>query len=136
MSVDVSWWDEKKSIVYYKFSHDWKWDELYPELEKAIAMEISANHRVDVILDLDLGFKFPPNAISQVMSIAKKQPPNLHLSVFVSNQRYIKSLLDVVQKLSPTAKNFYRFAGSVDEAVAIIYESRQIADEGGKVPEM
>jgi hypothetical protein len=52
MPVTADWYDLNRTIVLYTIEGKWTWDELYPEYEKAIAMEKAQPHRVDVIIDM------------------------------------------------------------------------------------
>lgn len=126
MTVTVRWLDEQQTIVLYELSEDWTWSELYPAFEQALDMEHSVQHRVDVILELPPLLGIPPNAVSNIINIAQKQPANLRLSVFLTRRGYIKALLNVAAHLSPTVHDFYRFAETVDDAVALIEHDREI----------
>lgn len=122
--VTVRWFDEGHSIVVYDFAESWSWNDLYPAFEQALEMQHSVTHRVDVILEFPSLVGIPPNAISNLVSISKKQPDNLHLSVFLTRASLISAILRVASNLSPVARDYYRTAKTLDEALAIIQDDR------------
>ncbi len=87
-------------------------------------MEHSVTHRVDVIVDLRDVKRLPPNVISKVVTIARQQPDNLYLSVFVSESRFIRALMRVTKGLSAQVRQSYRLANSIEQALLLIQQER------------
>lgn len=125
MPIRVYWEDETRTIVYYDFEGVWTWDELYTAFYQAIAMENSVCHRVDVILDMRQSGRLPANALLHVKNIADKQPPNIGLSVFVTNNAFVASLYTVAIKVYGKIAHYFRLAATLEEARDMIAAARQ-----------
>jgi len=125
MSVDVNWADEARTIVRYSFAGMWNWDEFYIALDRALEMENSVSHRVDVVADLRRSERIPSDALSHVQIIARKQPANLQLSVFVTNSLFARALLGVLRPISKTVSNHYRIVPDLERAYTEIQADRR-----------
>lgn len=127
MPVSVSWYDDAKTIVWYDFQGKWTWDELYPEFERALEMERSVGHRVDVILDFRDTHSVGANALAHLKRIADRQPDNIGLSVFVTQNQFMKKLYDIGTSFYKPIGHYFRVVPTVDDALAVIYKEREEA---------
>ena len=123
MAVKVYWENDEKTIIRYDFEGHWTWDDLYPEYDRAIKMEKSVDHCVDVILDMRESQSIPLSAITHVRSIAGKQPDNVGLSVLVTTNRAILTLYNVGMKIDKNIAKYFAAASTIEEAYALIAEA-------------
>jgi len=130
MPVKAYWLDEsKKDIVQYDFEGKWTWDEFYPIYEEALRMEKAQPHRVDVILDFQRSGKVPPNALTHIKGITDKQPDNIGLSIFVTQNRFFNVMYDVAIKFYPKTKRYFVISETIEEAHNIIIKDRETEKE-------
>ena len=123
--VNVYWVDEAKTIVRYDFDGKWTWDDLYPAYNKAIEMETSVTHRVDVILDMTNSKTLPANVLMHMKNISDKQPENIGLSIFVSDSRFINSMYKVGTRFYSKIEYYFRVAPTIEDAMTMIEDARQ-----------
>jgi hypothetical protein len=124
MTVTVSWYDPDHTIVHYCIQNGWNWETFYPALEKALQMEFSVSHRVDVIVQLPDSVNMPPSVITHIGSIARQNPPNLHKTVFVSSNQLAKMFISLAKNISPIAAQNYTFVDNIEEALTFIQTDR------------
>src|SRR5687767_15951584 len=125
MSIVVDWYDSQKRLMLYVFSGKWTWSEFYDVYHKAVAMENSVPHRVDVVIDIRQSAIPPTNVLLNMKYIADNQPPNIGLSVVVSASPLIRSLYEVAHKFHRPIGDYFRVAATMGEAFAMIAELRQ-----------
>jgi len=125
MPIEVVWADQEKTIVQYTFTDKWTWAEFYPALQQALEMETSVTHRVDVIVDMRNSPIIPSNALSNIKIIANKQPPNLRLSVLVSANALVSTLLNLAGRLNQNIARDYRMVATMEEAHKRIQQDRE-----------
>lgn len=124
MTVHLDWFDDDHTILIYQLETNWNWDTFYPAFQRALELEQAAAHRVDVIIHMPPTFRLPPSAITNLLSIARKQPANVSLSVFVTSSTMVQSFYEVARRLSPTIAKDYRFADSLQAAHQHILDDR------------
>ncbi|MEO8606838.1 MAG: hypothetical protein ABI690_03095 [Chloroflexota bacterium] len=124
MPVRVYGEDETHTLVHYDFEGNWTWDELYPAYYQAIEMEKSVSHRVDVILDMRQSKKIPSNALMHIKNISDKQPPNIGLSVIVTNSAFLASMYKIGVQFYAKIGHYFFLTTSLDEARQMIAKSR------------
>jgi hypothetical protein len=134
MPVNVYWEDADKSIVRYDFEASWTWDELYAAYYEAIAMETSVTYRVDVILDMRRSNRIPANALLHVKNLSEKQPPNIGVSIFVTTNTFIISMVNMAIKAYKKIAFYFRLVNTLESAHEIIATARQRVPEGKLSP--
>jgi len=131
MAVRVYWEDELQTIVRYDFEGKWTWEELYPVYDQAIAMETSAPHRVDIILDMRRSLGVPSNALSHLKNISDKQPANVGASIFVTESKFLLALYNVGCKFYYKIPHYFQVVPTIEAAHEMIAKLRM---ELKKVP--
>jgi hypothetical protein len=129
MAVEVCWYDDDETIILYSFSPNWTWAEFYPVFEKALAMEHSVDHRVDVILDYQVPYMIPPGLIDNLRVIVAKQPPNLHVSVLVTRQYVAVMMFRAMGNIIPILRSHFRIVATLPEALALIERDRRQTEQ-------
>lgn len=134
MPVRAYWEDETHTLVHYNFEGNWTWDELYPAYYQAIEMEKSVPHRVDVILDMRQSKKIPSNALMHIKNISDKQPPNIGLSVLVSNSAFLASMYRIGVQFYSKIGHYFFLTTSMEEAYTMIAKARETAKKDKVTP--
>src|SRR5574337_711770 len=125
MPVSADWYDSKQEIVLYVFEGRWTWDELYATYNKAIAMEKSVPHRVDVLLDMLNSKAVPANALLHVKNISNKQPDNLGLTVIVTPNAFVRALYNAGAQFYKGIAHYFRVVPTMEEALQMIADDRK-----------
>lgn len=120
MPIDVFWLNDEKTMLQYDISGSWTWDDLYPKYYEALEMERSVSHFVDIVIDLRESKSIPPNVLTHIKNITDKQPENVGLTVIVSDNRFIKMLMDMGVKAYSKIGQYFRVATTLDEAMQLI----------------
>ncbi|MEO1444574.1 MAG: hypothetical protein AAFV33_29545, partial [Chloroflexota bacterium] len=103
------------------------WQDLHTALDAALKMIEGETHRVDLIVRMQGTVKVAPNAMSELLTLAKYHPQNLTLMVFITVSTTFLSLYNVISRVSNHAKAFYRLTDSKSGALQIIKDDRDNA---------
>jgi hypothetical protein len=125
MPVTADWYDLDKTIVLYTIEGKWTWDELYPEYEKALAMEKAQPHRVDVVIDMTASTHLPMSVLTHMRHISDKQPANIGLTVIVTQNPMVNTLYQVGCKVHSNIQRYFVITRTMDEALTMIAEERK-----------
>jgi hypothetical protein len=124
MGVQIHWDNPQKTTLRYDFTGRWTWDEFYAAYDVAKPMMMSVTHKVDFILNSsdDVSRRYtPPNAMTHMLSIARKALPNAGKCVSVNNgSAFRRVLLTMVTKVNPKIAEVYVFAKTLEEARAML----------------
>lgn len=125
MPVTADWYNLDKTIVLYTIEGKWTWDELYPEYEKAIAMEKAQPHRVDVIIDMTASTHLPVSVITHMRHISDKQPENIGLTVIVTQNPMVNAMYQVGCKVHGNIQRYFVIVRTMDDALTMIADERK-----------
>lgn len=123
MSVQIVWDNNEKTIIRFIFEGKWTWEEFYPTHYKAIDMVKSVTHRVNVIVDMRKGVSTPANVLMHIKNISDKQPPNVGLSVIVTDSSFIHSLHRIGVKFYHKIGRYFSVADNLEAAYVKITQS-------------
>jgi hypothetical protein len=124
MPVQVRWYDDAQTIVLYEIEGNWTWDELYPEYRRAIQMEKSVPHRVDVLIDVRRSGRLPLNVLTHMKNFSDRQPENIGLSVVISQSQFIRALYQAGCRFYSGIGRYFSVAPSTEAALGMIAAAR------------
>lgn len=87
MAIKVFWDNFNHTAVRFEFSGNWSWNSFRHQLQQAISMIQSVDHRVDVILNTGNAKNTPSNMVGQFASIIPYIPENCGAIMFVGQAR-------------------------------------------------
>lgn len=129
MSYKVNWYDDAHSIVHVITEGVNTWDELHTKYDEVFEIVQAAARRADVIMEARNGMP-AGNPLPHLQKVIAKGARVSTLGVFVvisarRMERFTESAVDIAGMLTGVAvPEFVRFAGSIDEALAIIEQDR------------
>ena len=125
MSIEVSWDNADKTIIYTKVTGSWTWEEMYAVSEKSIDMRRSVKHPVGSIVDFREAKGLPGGAISHAKNIVRKQEGHSGTTVFVGCNFASMSLWNVLMNVYGffIQNQDFQFATSLCEARTYLQDS-------------
>lgn len=129
MSIPVSWFNDEKTIIQYKFDGRWGWDDLYKAIDEAVVLLDSVSHRVDIMLDLTKSESVPSlnaNGLKYVANAPTTTHPNMGIFVMVGMKPFIRISFDIFSRMYPRATRQYRLANTVEDAINVIAKDRAV----------
>jgi hypothetical protein len=127
MAIRYYWQDDEKTLIRYELEGSWTWDELYGVLYEALQEIQAVGHRVDAIIDLRNTNNVPGAGLTNLKRISELNPSNSELSVFVTSSAFLRSLYEMGSRIHQGVARHYRIVPTMDEAEALIAESRRVA---------
>ena len=134
MGIHTAWQDDSQSTIYMQFEPEWNWEDLYAALEQADTLLVSVPHRVDLIIDLRDGLRIPGDfkTIARDLLANPEPRPNEGTKVVIGANGFMKMLYNGMRKLyaHKLGERGLLFAGSLEEAAAMIAQSRLNGSNG------
>ena len=126
MPVHIDWENEAHTVVRMELIGDWTWKEVYDGSEIGYTLLESADHVVNVIIDLSKSTGLPLLALTHARNMIPRRHPRTGLTVFVGANELFLTLWRIFSsayKQYAHSKDF-SFARDVEEAYAI-FAARQ-----------
>jgi hypothetical protein len=120
MGVTVDWYDERQTIVLYKFVGKWGWEEFHQCWNWVNDQMNQTAHPVSVLMDLSASNHVPADALVHMRSVS--QQVNKHYSgatAFVGTGALGKVYYSLMSRLSPQMVEKFRlfFVDTIEEAI-------------------
>jgi len=122
MSIAVNWYNDDKTIIYWKFAGKWDWNEYAEAQDVSNAMLDTVDHTVDVIGNVQESPSLPANALSVYRSNLSSAHPNTGLIVLVGASMFVEQMVRLLKQMfrNKVAGTNFEFAKSDEEALALI----------------
>lgn len=124
MPITIKPFNEARDIYLYEFDGNWTWDEIYKGLVDYKESIKGTTQRIDNIIDFRQSNGIPNGAITHLKAIANSRPEQTYLAVFVTDNRFARMILEIAARLNTTINEKYKLASTMEEALAMIEESR------------
>ncbi len=121
MAVYVTWYDEKQTLLYFRFTGNWTWEEFHAANDAGAQMANESGGIVDAIFDFSASHLWPANALSGFRSAVRRsqQMPSEGVTVAFGS-RYVASFRRLLAVLIPESTEFVFAANDMEEALAIV----------------
>lgn len=125
----VQWYDDRKTIITVKPPHGWSWQDAHTVARYAYEMQQTVPHGTHMIFDIQRVNILPSFSVPNVRRILAFEHPNDRLHIFITDNPFIKMMLDFVTRdYSGRKEPFsYAFAADFQQALAMIaqYEAHE-----------
>ncbi len=125
MPVHVSWHDEKNYVLWIQFDGNWTITEFREAIPKIYEMIESTSERVDSLVDLRTASGIPKDIMVSLRGSTARAPDNWGAGVIVGAGLFVETLLKSFRAIYPSVIERYWIAGTVEEALNIIYKLRE-----------
>lgn len=116
----VEWYNTEKTILLQTIVGDWTLDDYLALAHQTGEKLSSVHHIVDLIADLRGIRTVPTHMVSALRRSQVRNHPNLGLVLVVGiDSGFVRAMYNAFVKLTPSVKNKFQLAPSIDDAVAI-----------------
>jgi len=123
MSVNSSWTDDTKTLLYLQFSGQWNWDEYHAARDSANHLVNEINHPYFTVLDFTQAEGLPANMLSKFRKESQNAPAHRQGVIVISKQAHLaKTFINMILKLTKLGCDI-RFATTFEEAKQFIDEN-------------
>lgn len=131
MPVHVSWDDDDQTIIRLDFDGQWTWEEVFEATRQANTLSKQTSVPAARICDLRGSKGIPPNALPQLVGLAKLIPADMEMLVTVGANRTVHMVADLFFRLGGPHLRRERFhwAESIEQARFMIHVYRQRAED-------
>lgn len=102
--IEYGWYDDEKTIILITLPEEWTWT-AFDEMGDAVqAMIGTVEHDVYQIFDLRASEKLPANPLQYSRrAFTRDVAPNTRMTIGVGLSPYVKSILDAIRRIMPSA---------------------------------
>lgn len=128
MTIAVEWMDDSHTILVFRFSQTWQWEQMFTATDAGRRLLNSVSHSVSVLADFT-NARWLPSLNLGVMNRLATQPriynhPNTTYIYVAGTQRQLYTMGNLLRKLFPRIHERYRFARTLQEALLLIAHER------------
>jgi hypothetical protein len=116
MSIQVVWDDEQHTIIRYVFDRTWEWQDFFEAKAQAYGMIDAAQRKISVIMDAPRDTVMPKNMLTHFGSAIRKKHPNTAVVVVVIRTPFLRSMVNLLMRVSHTAKHSMCLVATLEEA--------------------
>jgi hypothetical protein len=125
MSINITWDNPEKTIIYINFEGDWDWaayDAAINELHSKIR---EVNHTVDILSYMPPGKTLPPGApLNHLRRAFQQQPANGGYSVFIGGTTFGDAIVSVFSKMNRSVAEKIKVAETLEAGRVLIAKLR------------
>ena len=126
MPIEISWFDDEKTILFGNFVGDWTWEDYSQGFFDTIELAQGIKYRLDQIIDLSQSGAIPSGQavahINRNREFAKSL--QIHLTVFVGANSIFRGLFSSAA-ITKQQKPSRLFVDSIEDAYALIKADRE-----------
>lgn len=124
MPVTMRWLDDERRIYLAEYIGAWTWHELFQQTHCAEREFDTLDYVVHVIHDFTRTTQYPPNILSQSVSLARNMHPNTGIGVLVGTGNFFHTLLNIMSNVYEATfhENLFKVAHNIDEARDLLQE--------------
>jgi hypothetical protein len=122
MPIEVTWYNNAKTIILENYPPKWTWDDFYALREIVPPMMSEVPHRVSIIADFGNNLDIPSgNAMLHARNVINAFPENWGLLVIISRSALINSFVNMFARIFPLqwARKIY-LVKSYEDALSTI----------------
>lgn len=125
--IAVSWDNEEKTIVRWKFDPDWTWADVYNAIECETELIKQVSHIVDTITDMSRMTRTPTSAFAMVKNAMQSRHERLGITVLYGSNMYVRMMYQMIAIVYPELLESKRLfmTNTEEEAYDIIREFGQ-----------
>lgn len=123
--IKVEWADDKKNVIFWKFTGPWTWGEFYDAQKQAHVMVEDTDGIVDSIFLFTKDQQIPLGAITHFRNLAKRAHRRHDMVILLGPNRFLTALLRTFTHVLPSFSQHLHFVGSKAEAYTMIAEAEK-----------
>lgn len=129
MAIQVTWYDDAKTIIRHDFPVEWTWDEFYEAIRQSVEMEKSVRHNVYVVSVNPPNVKIPAgNALQHFQKGFAMHLPHVRFVAVLSNNMLVVLFGRTLIRLG-VVTNKVRMVQTVEEALGLIEADKEAQKE-------
>ena len=126
MPIEISWFDEEKTILFAKFTGEWTWEEYAVSSIDALKLAQATDYRLDQIIDMSASGAIPEGQALTHMnrSYELSRPFKIGLTILVGASTILRGVVSALAITNPN-RNPRVFVDSIEEALEMIKNDRE-----------
>ena len=118
MPVQMTWFNDEKTIFLAEYSGAWTWEEVYEAVRIANRQFDTVDYPVHTIHNFLDTTHFPSNILSHAIALSRTMHPNAGLGVLVGKGNFFTTVLRIFNRVynATFRESNFRVAHSVEEA--------------------
>ena len=132
MAIKVEWFNEEHTVLRWIFEEGWTWGDYTTTQDEVNVILEPLDYTVDIIGDLTNSPALPLNALTAYRSLVDRTAEHVGTIVLVGASTFVKTMIRVFKTFfaKKVPGTDFAFAGTVEEAYAMILEQQQARQQG------
>lgn len=124
MSIDVSWFNEEKSFVLWKFTDPWTVVDYMEAAQHTLSISRQENvSHFDIISDLTESVTAPPDIIRVMKTIHQKASDRYGVTYIYGESVFVRHLIETMNRM-PALKDSFIFVQTLEELNQRIFNTK------------
>lgn len=122
MNITVDWYNDQKTIIYYKFKIGWTFQEFRNVYQDVYNMLDTVDHTVDAIVDLTEARIFPKDTLTEMRRLTFEQHENGGITVIITESAMSHTMYNFLKSVHKRFSEVFHLAKTLDKALYILDE--------------
>jgi hypothetical protein len=124
MSIQVTWDNEKHTVMLLTFRDPWDWEDYQRTMDQAWQMLDTVQDKVVTIVDFSNSLALPKGAVQYFSRTAERIHPNQGSIIICNASPFLMAIGKLVERLYPQQARRVRIADDVAHARQMLARSR------------
>lgn len=125
MSVNVSWYDDEKTIIMQEFPEIWTWEEFYDAVERTVELEKQVSHPLYVIGTQPRSGQTPKGNVLPHYNAAIRMHEDHMRYYLIATDNYLTSLLGNIFLKTTAMRHKVRIVNKFNDALRFITHDKK-----------
>jgi hypothetical protein len=126
MGLSVHWHNAEQTIICFKISGEWTWDDMHSGIDRCYQMMDAVQHTVATLFDVKEAAGLPPSALTNMRYLNRKRHENSGKVVIVGLSPLHRVILNTFAKLYGFSNpNGVQFVATLEAAEALLMTSQE-----------
>ncbi len=116
MAIRVSWYNDNRTALLYRFPQEWTWDTFYAVKAEADRLLDAVDYPVVLIFDMTETCAIPSGALFQARTLISRAHPRGKPIMLVSTNAVVEAMYNLVSRLHVGIHDWIKLVATFDEA--------------------
>lgn len=101
MPVTVNWDNDTRTVLCFRITGHWTWQEFHWAWLESVAMLYSVPHTVNTIVDVTQMVNMPLDLVTRSLNLVRSQPQNWGMSFISTNNSFLTFMFNSFKSIAP-----------------------------------
>lgn len=125
MRVEVSWYDDEKTVILQQFPAEWTWDDYYDGVKRTVELEKTVDHHVYVVGTQPPNGQTPKgNILTHYNAAIKMHADNMRYFIIATDNTMTTFFGNIFLKTTPM-RTKARMVTTIEDAINFVEQDKE-----------